>query len=1009
MRIPVLLSAVLFAAAAHAEWLNAGVPGTPRDVQTWRPGVYSVSTELGATLFQADGGTQEVPGTSAGTWLAPGDCLVSLLRSGGRLVGSGPACQPGAGSVFVDPSFASQRMRHDESGASFAISEKLSGLPPKLAYSPTGAGFIAGWDAMDLVPDNSTYVDALGVVRHDGSSYALLYDNTEHMFSLFNGLSLAGTIQFPGSPTEVITSIDLFNGGGDKPTALFGTDTGLYRLEFGNAIVPFSVVPLPTGTDRVAGVEVSTGTGTALADGFGLAVVQSGLGSKVLSAVPADNPSKVGAVWRVNPMFPIPGYENVRLKQVSCVGAEFCVITINQAGGQNLLVYRNASAPQIDVPPGLTVSEGQTTSHTVKVDDADGDAVLAAAAGFREGPLTVTATSKPEGVELQFAAGNICADYSVGKQVSIFASDGLASHERTASFPVTVRHTLPPGAPTISPEISVVAGTGPKSLQAAPGTGCPPQGWTWTALDGGPALGQDGGTASFPTPAVACEPQRYAYEVRTSDSAGTSDAGTFTVTVEPWGEPSAAFAPDSERDVIAGQSLRVTPEALHPCESSASFPGVDTVWSLGDGRKLPIPGVRLLDASGKEVSSLPVTSTSLTVDTDDCIDVEVPLSAYHRSRDAAGVRGPDSEVEVEVKTRLQAVAQGALNLVPTSGTDAPVITGRTAVSGLNCVERRPGLQARLRVQRQDGSEVGSPQTVPVPGDWSAAVDGCGETFRVSGSLLDEGAAEVGTVGEASVTTTRVPAALGELSEGSVLMAQCGEGARGTLTQTVPAEACSAARISWAYVDGPALASATFSGRTVDLATQATGLDGLVGRSVRVRVTADAGGGNVTQREHDVPITVEPFVGVTHETEKPSGSESGLLGVSVALRNRTACGVSDVVLEERLEGMAYVADSARLDGQPVTVEQEGDLLRVRGLALGGNAVHRFTYVARPTLLGTPRMQAQAFMGAVPITEGVRQVPPEAGCGCSSGSSGATAFGLAALAMRALRRRRTTGRS
>jgi MYXO-CTERM domain-containing protein len=292
----------------------------------------------------------------------------------------------------------------------------------------------------------------------------------------------------------------------------------------------------------------------------------------------------------------------------------------------------------------------------------------------------------------------------------------------------------------------------------------------------------------------------------------------------------------------------------------------------------------------------------------------------------------------------------------------------------------------------------------VPGPWDVAVDGCGETFRVTGKLLDERGEEVGTAGEASVTTRLVDAALGELAEGAALVARCGEGARGSLTQLIPPEACSASRISWEYVNGPALAATTLSGRTVDMATRETGLDQLVGQRVRVRVTADAGGGNVVRREHEVPITAEPFVEVTHETEKPAGSESGLLGVSVALRNRTACGVSEVVFEERLEGMAYVAGTARLDGQHVDVEQEGDVLRVRGLTLSGDAVRRFTYVARPTLLGTPRMEARAFMGPVPITRDTRSVPPEAGCGCSSGSSGATAFGLAALAMRVLRRRR-----
>lgn len=1003
MRIPVLLSAVLFAATAHAEWQAAGVPGTPRDVQAWRPGVYSVSTQFEARLFLPGGGTQAVLGESFGTWLAPGDCLVSLSRSG-RLVGSGSGCQPGTGSVFADPSFNAARMRHDESGAVFALSQSLANNPTSLAYAQSGAGSVANWSAVPL-PDAINYVDVLGVVHHDGKSHALVCDSARAFFTWFHGLAPVDIIQSADTTVTAATSIDMFNGGGSAPTALFGTGAGLYRLELGNSVSPFSVVPLPTGTDRVAGVDVSTGTGSALADGFGLAVVQTAEGPVVLSAVPTDNLSKVGAAWRRNTMFPTSTYPGIRPKQVSCSGAEFCVITLDQEGGQNLLVYRNTQAPDIKAPAELSLSEGQSTNHNIEVTDADGDAVLATAAGFIEGPVTVTAQSGAGGVTLQFVTGNVCADTPIGRRVNVFASDGMASHERIASIPIVVRHTQPPGAPVISSEISVAAGKGAQRVQAAPGAGCPPKGYTWTPLDGGPALGQDGSaTASFPTPAVACEPQRYAYQVQASDEAGTSAGSTFSVVVRPWGEPSAAFTPDSRRDVTAGQSVRVDPEALHTCQAFSGFPGVETAWSLGEGRTLPIPGVRLLDANGAEVStaSLPVRSPYLTVATDDCTDVTVPLTAYHQTRDAGGVRGPDSQVRVEVRTQLNAVSQGTLDLLPDVASEGSRITGTSQVGGLNCLERRPGLQARLRVLRQDGSEVGPTQTVSVPGPWTAEVDGCGETFRVSGKLLDERGAEVGTADEVSVTTPRVAPSLGELAEGAALVARCGEGARGTLTQLIPPQACSASRISWAYVDGPALASTTFSGRTVDVATRETGLDNLVGQRVRVLVTADAGGGNVVQREHEVPITAAPFVDVMHETEKPSGSESGLLGVSVGLRNRTPCGVSEVVLEERLEGMTYVADSARLDGQRVDVEQEGDVLRVRGLALGGNAVRRFTYVARPMLLGSPRMEARAFMGTVPITEGVRPVPPEAGCGCSSGSSGAAAFGLAALAL--LRRRR-----
>jgi MYXO-CTERM domain-containing protein len=284
------------------------------------------------------------------------------------------------------------------------------------------------------------------------------------------------------------------------------------------------------------------------------------------------------------------------------------------------------------------------------------------------------------------------------------------------------------------------------------------------------------------------------------------------------------------------------------------------------------------------------------------------------------------------------------------------------------------------------------------------VEGCsGGTFVVSGQLFEESTPGP-TAQPLAVTTPTLAPALGEL-EAPALIARCGEGARGTLVQQIPADACQAVSVSWAQVGGPALAPGTFSGTRLDVATQQTGLEGLVGQSVVLRVTADAGRGNVITREHTVPITVAPFVDVLHETEKPTGSESGLMGVSVALNNTTTCGVTQVTLEERLEGMTYVPGSARLDGQPVEVEASGNVLRARGLALTGGAAHRFTYVARPALLGTPRSEAQVFLHEVPISVGPRALPPaHTGCGCTSGSSGATAFGLAALGLLASRRRR-----
>lgn len=1006
MRISILLSGVLFAMLAHAEWQDAGVPGTPNDVRVWGPETFSVATSAEARLFLPDGGTVVIPGDSVATWLGPDGCFRSMERPNGRLVGVG--CASGTEDALAG-GYSALSMRGDEAGALFVVGAARDGS--QLAYKSVNGGLPPTWVTQGL-PDALQPTGALGVLSHGGLSHALIggaqfngllrWERLQRTYGGLEGDSIVAPFDFPG-----INSIDLFNGGGVEPSALLGTEEGLYRLELGDlGQWTFLEVPLPTGKASVAEVDVNTGTGSAAADGFGMAVVTGDGSSTVLSAVPASDPSKVGSVWRENPTFSVAGVE---LNNVACFGAEFCVLTSSAAGSGNVFIYRNAHAPDIAVPDMLTVPEGTSTPYLVKVSDADGDAVRAWAEGFTDGPLTVNARTFEDGrVELEFIADKVCEDTSISTPVRVFASDGLASHEREASIPIVVQHTIPPEPPDIEPETIVAAGVGSMRLEAAPGPGCTPTGYIWTAMDGAPVLTQDGSAvATFPVPPVTCEPLRFNYEVQARDSAGDGRASPFTVVVMPWGEPSAAFADNSTRELIAGGRVRVEPDARHTCEGAAGFPGVRTVWSLGDLK----PGVRVFTDTGEEVSasSSPVTSSFLDVSAEDCMDVMVPLTAYHQTEDAAGARGPDSTVQVAVKTQLNAVSEGTLLLSAREDVSGK-LTGAVDVQGLNCMGHRTGdlaVKARLHFLREDGSEVGSLDDVSVPGEWTYRhQEGCGGTLYIRGRLLDASGAEVGDEAMVAVSTHGADAALESLAEEPSLVAVCGQGARGTLTQTVPAGACQAARFSWTQVDGPALTQAAYSGQTVELATQETELDALVGHRVRVRVTADAGSGNAATREHEVPITAEPFIEAAHETEKPTGSESGLLGVSVGLRNLTTCGVGDVLLEETLEGMEYVPGSARLDGQPVDVERVGDTLRVRGLAFQGGAVHRFTYVARPALLGAPRMATRLSLREVPISL-ERPVPPASGCGCASGGSGAATLGLVALVLRGLRR--TTGRS
>jgi uncharacterized protein (TIGR03382 family) len=363
-------------------------------------------------------------------------------------------------------------------------------------------------------------------------------------------------------------------------------------------------------------------------------------------------------------------------------------------------------------------------------------------------------------------------------------------------------------------------------------------------------------------------------------------------------------------------------------------------------------------------------------------------------------------VQVDVKTEMAPFSAGSLALRRDGPTD---MAGTVEVEGLNCLARR-SLHAELSFFQADGSPAGEPVSLGVGEHWRVpGVGPCGGTFSVSGRLVDDSTGTAGGTASLTLSTERtLKAALGPL-ESSSLVASCGAGARGTLVQTIPEDACRAVDVKWEQLSGPALDAPAFSGERLDVATRETELDTLVGQHVRLRVTADAGGGNASTREQDVTITAAPFVDVQHAVEKPSGPESGLQGVAVLLRNTSACPVSGLVVEERLEGMSYVPGSARLDGQPVDADSEGNLLRVRGVALSDAQPHRLTYVARPELFGTPRPQAQVLLRDVPISTPHLEVPPQSGCGCTSGGSGAGALGLLVLGTRLRRRRAATGRS
>jgi uncharacterized protein (TIGR03382 family) len=231
-----------------------------------------------------------------------------------------------------------------------------------------------------------------------------------------------------------------------------------------------------------------------------------------------------------------------------------------------------------------------------------------------------------------------------------------------------------------------------------------------------------------------------------------------------------------------------------------------------------------------------------------------------------------------------------------------------------------------------------------------------------------------------------------------LTARCGERATGVLEQR-PLQPCSTLEISWSHDGGIPLMRSTFTGQQFVVETQSADFAELIGESVVMHMSATTI--DTAELDQEIRILPEPFVELHRRTEKATGTDVDLIGVSVELSNTTECGVSQVEHLERLEGVDYVPGSMRFNNSPVEPEVEGDTLRVRGLVLEGSTSGQLTYVVRPRLLEKSHFEGQTFIRGAPVSRPLEE--PPSGCGCSGAGSGLAAIGLAGLAM-ALRRRR-----
>ncbi|MCP3169301.1 hypothetical protein [Myxococcus qinghaiensis] len=1022
MRAGILICLCLgLSAVASAEWKEGlTVPGEPRDVRAWEPFTVAIAHSTGAELHvNEEQRANRNLSPAVGTLLLTSGCFAGVRNDG--VIFAFDNCLPG-GSIIPDLPTATttevRRVMQTASGTGYAaIAVDTNDILLLHATASETATF--PWPTRVLETSEYRATSVMGVTESAGGvSHAvvpvigpqnLLYiraDKREASFSMNTALT-----------TQPLQTVDLIPTSGLFPILLAGNADGLFRAPLSAAPVPgdFSRVTLvDSGPVNIVSVDVNTEQSTGRGTGFGLAVgTRNGGEHVVLGAVPTGSASDSGMTWRVHPAFANASLPvSDPFDQVSCVDSSFCVITLRNQG-QNVIYYVNAVAPVFGaIPDPVLIDEGTTRTLEVTASDEDGDAVRVSA-DVGATPLTVNATPGMDAVSLSLTAPEVCETTTT--QFTVFASDGLGAHDRQTPVTVRIENTEGPGAPGVLPlQGTTSAGGSSLVFTASPSAGvCESVDYVWSTPPGQPMLQTEeaGRIATFTPPEFLCSATgaRYTYEVRARDKGRIpSEATAISVDVQPWGKPAAPFALNTVRQVRSGSTVELRPEALHACEATAGLPQVDTVWRLPDGGSVP-PGLSVKDGAGTPVDlSSPVTAQVLQVSAEGCGLASLTLVVRNRMTvDGVGVvEGPEVPVRVDAQPEAEDVSAASLDLsmsVTGGGQDVEATLG----TSLRC----PGayaLKARMFLESADGVQLAS-QVVPVPGVWRFQLPAvCSPTaYTVRGELFSDVATPV-EAGRARQTLTAEARAvsLGEV-EGEALVARCGEGAKTTLTQRIPPDACTDVDVSWSRESGPALAQDDLSGPSVTVATRETGLQELVGTSLSLRVTADAGGGNAATRVHTVPIVADPFVEVAHSTEASSGQETGLVGVVVQLSNTTDCGVTGLRYVERVEGMELVPGSVKVAGATLAEQSTEGGFQVEGVALAAHETRTLTYVVRPRLLSSPRFAGEVFLNGVPVSGASSSEQPSS-CGCSQGGSGAALFGLLAVAQWLRRRRDGTRR-
>ncbi|RYZ39601.1 MAG: hypothetical protein EOO71_19480 [Myxococcaceae bacterium] len=1021
------LGLVLVAGVAHGGWTVTQTQlGTPRDVTVYRPGHFGVATNQ-QLFISRDGGVSTLSGEMSGSFLQGSDCVVGIRTDSSLQSVAG--CSPDEGKhlfpdIGTEYKVNAVRLTPD-GGVGYATAAPVPAGPVEFRSSVLAPQGSAQWGQLTMPMPGALSLAPLAVLppQADGVPHALYSVTTGGANLVWYRGAAAEVLRSLGSPQlPQAQSVVLLPGvTPSKPLAFFGNNSSLFRGTLDGPTWPFD--PVLTGVGSVDALAFDVANGSAAGVGFGLMLVKKDGRVRAYSAEPVAPPALPGSVWRENTSFPT-GITQAAM-QMSCWGASYCVAILN-GGVQNVVVYQNERTPDLgSVPANVVIEEGRTQALVLNPRDGDGDAVrVTATPRDSTGLLTITSGPPPvgdNGLTLSLTAD---ADFCASQQafIDVVASDGLAAHDTTKTVALQVKHTTAPAAPSsvaVDVEGGVFFAGGPAGtlIPTRGASGCAPVRYTWMTPARAPNLIVTDTVATLNpalTRADRCKTDStfFTYEVRAYDGELTSTTAT-SVPLEflPWGPPEAPF-PNPPAPLFSGTSL--SPQSLHLCAGTPGLP-LTTWWSRLD----TTPGVSvtaLKDPGTPQpaVGETPVEGPAVVIESQGCTDTAVRLRAVHHvTVKGHTLVGPESIVDVTVKPRWVPLDTASVKPVLTEdGSEEFKYRGRLQTPGFNCVASR-NVHTVVTLETSDTGQVLRTQTLTgASGDVELELpQTCGSATYNLRIRVQELTATGTTVTSESLQPLPREARGVELGEvDGELVATCEEGARGTLTQTFPEGACTAVDLDWSYVKGPGLEDIVSTDVVAMLATKDTQLESLVGEFVTVSVNATGEGASGAAREHSVQIGARPFVSLGRRVETGSGSDSSQVGVSVFLRNDTACGVSSVRYEEVPSGAEVVLDSVRLNGQPMNATAlEGGGFAVEPVPLDAGATATLTYVIRPALLGTPTFSGVATLRGIRVSQAEAPPPSTSGCGCSGSGSGVTAFGLGALAWMARRRRGVRARS